>query len=200
MIIPNPQLLIEHYGLVSIFALMFGESAFVPFPSEITMTFAGYLAGRDVMDFWQVVLAGTLGNTLGASFSYFVGRTLGVRATKKAIHKWGHYVLIKEKEFERASTWFKKFGPRIVFYGRLLPVVRAFVSLPAGIAKMNFFHFILYTFLGSFLWVLTLAFVGLKLGDNWESIEPYFHSLKNIIFLGLAFGVVWIVIKVLRRR
>jgi len=182
---------IEGSGLVAIFVLMTAESALIPIPSEITMPFGGFLAGRGVVPFWSVVFIGALGNLLGSLLAYYLGYLKGEGWVRIAIRKWGKWLLIREEEFDKSKEWFAKYGQGITFASRLLPIVRTFISLPAGIAKMNLPFFAILTFIGSFLWSGVLAFVGLKLGENWLAIEPIFRKFQFIIILlGVsAFGL-----------
>jgi len=173
--------IIETYGLLAVFVLMTLESALIPIPSEITMPFAGFLAGRGLMNFWAAVTVGAIANLTGSLLAYWLGFTKGEEWTRGAIKRWGKWLLIKEKEFDRAKKWFQDYGNWVAFGSRLLPVVRTFISLPAGIAKMNIILFSIFTFIGSFIWSAFLAFLGLKLGQNWLAIEPYFRKFQFLI-------------------
>ena len=173
--------IIETYGLLAVFVLMTMESALIPIPSEVTMPFAGFLAGRGLMNFWVVVTVGAIANLAGSLIAYWLGFTKGEGWVRVVIKKWGKWLLIKEKEFDRAIKWFQKYGGIVAFTSRLLPIVRTFISLPAGIAKMNLASFSILTFIGSFIWSAFLAFLGLKLGQNWLSIEPYFRKFQVLI-------------------
>lgn len=179
--------LIDTYGLLAVFVMMTLESALIPIPSEVTMPFAGFLAGRGVMDFWTVVTVGAFANLAGSLLAYWLGYLKGEEWTKVAIRKWGKWLLIKESEFDRAKEWFHNYGQWVTFGSRLLPVVRTFISLPAGIARMNLPLFSALTFIGSFIWSTFLTYLGLKLGQNWVAIEPYFRRFQ---FLIIVVGVV----------
>ena len=183
--VENLTLLISQYGYLSVFILMALESALVPIPSEVTMPFAGFLAGRGILNFWVVVTVGAFANLFGSLIAYKLGQYKGEEWTRIAIRKWGKWLLIKENEFDKAKEWFVHYGQWIAFGSRLFPVVRTFISLPAGISNMNVYVFSIYTFAGSFLWSLILAYLGLKLGQNWMSIEPYFRQFQFLI-VGIA--------------
>lgn len=178
---------IEGYGLIAVFFLMTLESALIPIPSEITMPFAGFLAGRGIIGFWPVIAIGALGNLTGSLLAYWLGYVKGENWVRVAIRKWGKWLLIREEEFDKSKSWFAKYGQGITFTSRLLPIVRTFISLPAGIAKMNLPFFALLTFVGSFLWSTVLAYLGLKLGENWLAIEPVFRKFQLVI---VALGVI----------
>src|SRR3989304_4402214 len=189
--VENLTALISTYGNFAFFILMTAESALIPIPSEITMTFGGFLAGRGVINFWLAVFIGASGNLAGSLLAYWLGYAKGEDWVRIAIRKWGKWLLIREEEFDKSKEWFAKYGQGITFASRLLPIVRTFISLPAGIAKMNLPFFAILTFIGSFLWSGVLAFVGLKLGENWLAIEPVFRKFQFvIILLGVAaFGL-----------
>lgn len=173
--------------MIAVFLLMTAESALIPIPSEITMPFAGFLAGRGVMGFWPAVLVGALGNLVGSLLAYWLGYVKGEEWVRVVIKKWGKWLLLREEEFDKSKDWFAKYGQGITFGSRLLPIVRTFISLPAGIAKMNLPYFALLTLIGSFLWSGVLAFIGLKLGENWLTIEPVFRKFQFVIVgLGIA--------------
>ena len=179
--VENLTALISTYGVWAVFVLMSAESALIPIPSEVTMTFAGFLAGRGILNFWFVVFIGALGNLVGSLLAYWLGYAKGEDWVRFAIKKWGKWLLIKEEEYGKAKKWFTKYGQAVTFTSRLLPIVRTFISLPAGIAKMNLTYFSILTFIGSFIWSAFLAWLGLKLGQNWFTIEPYFRKFQFLI-------------------
>lgn len=170
---------------MAVFILMTAESALIPIPSEITMTFAGFLSGIGILNFWVAILIGAFGNLFGSLLAFWLGKATGEDWIRNAIKKWGKWLLIHEKDFDISLNWFKKYGQGITFGSRLLPIVRTFISLPAGIAGMNLGLFSLFTFVGSLLWSGVLAYFGLKLGQNWLSVEPYFRKFQFII-IGLG--------------
>ncbi len=178
---------ISSYGYLAVFILMTAESALIPIPSEITMAFAGFLAGVNVINFWMAVFLGALGNLVGSLLAFYLGKAMGEQWIRDAIRKWGKSILVHEKDFDMALAWFKKYGQGIAFGSRLLPIIRTFISLPAGIAEMNVVKFSIFTFIGSFIWSAFLAYLGLKLGQNWEVIDPYFRKFQFLIVgLGVA--------------
>ncbi|HJY98973.1 MAG TPA: DedA family protein [Patescibacteria group bacterium] len=179
--------LISSYGYLAVFVFMTLESALIPIPSEITMVFAGFLAGLGILNFWIAVLIGAIGNLAGSLLAYWLGSAMGEGWIRTAIKKWGKWILVHEKDFDTSLKWFHKYGQGVAFASRLLPIVRTFISLPAGIAKMNLPLFSILTFVGSFLWSGVLAYLGLKLGQNWQAVEPYFRKFQFVIVgLGVA--------------
>lgn len=185
--------LIQKTGLAGVFVLMTAESALIPIPSEVTMPFAGFLSSKGVFGFWQAVFVGALGNLAGSLLAFYLGLYKGEEWVRFAIKKWGKFLLLRETEFDRSKKWFQNHGQIVTFTSRLLPIVRTFISLPAGIAKMNIVIFTLLTFLGSFIWSGILAWFGFKLGENWLVIEPFFRKFQILIVMG---GVVLVVLYV----
>ena len=179
-------------GWPGVVFLMAVESAAIPFPSELIMPLAGWLLiqakGGSV---WWVLLAGFyggLGNLLGSWVAYWVS----MKGGRPLLLKYGKYVLMSKDEVDKAETWFNKYGEWAVFIGRLLPVVRTFISIPAGLARMNLWRFSLYTFAGSFIWSLGLAYGGFLLGENWEDLRAVMRPFDIPILLILASGAIWL--------
>jgi membrane protein DedA with SNARE-associated domain len=184
---------IARYGYLAIFVLMVLESACVPIPSEVTMLFGGalvsapFLAPELRLSLIPVVLAGTAGNLIGSWLAYGVGYLGG----RPLVDRFGRYLLLRPHEIERAHGWFERYGPRIVFLGRLLPVVRTFVSLPAGVARMNVARFTLYTVLGCLPWCFGLTVLGEILGDRWDGVERVIRPFSWGIAVVLVLAVGW---------
>jgi membrane protein DedA with SNARE-associated domain len=195
------QTFIEDYGYLAIFVLMLAESACIPIPSEVTMVFGGALAGGAVasihLNLALVVVAGVAGNVAGSYLAWALGRWGG----RPAWRRWGRYLLLREDDIDRAQRWFDRHGPGAVFFGRLLPVIRTFISLPAGFAGMRPLRFGIYTTAGCIPWTLGLAYAGYFLGANWQSVVSAFHGptyvLAAVIIVLLVAGVI---ILVRRRR
>ncbi len=184
-------------GYFGVTVLMALESACVPIPSEVIMPFSGYLVTVGRFALWQVVLWGAIGNLLGSVVAYGVGFYGG----RRLVEKYGKYILISAHDLAIADNWFKKYGSSSVFFSRLLPVVRTFISLPAGISRMDFKKFCIYTLLGCLPWTFALAYVGVKAGEKWDLLKIYFHRFDLIIGILIIAGVVWWVWRhVLRQR
>lgn len=173
--------IISFMGYPGIFFLMTLESACIPIPSEIVMPFSGFLVFGGEFDFYAVTLAGTLGCTFGSVLAYYAGLAGG----RRFIIRHGRYVLLNEDHLRLAERWFEKYGDKAIFFSRLMPIVRTFISLPAGIGRMNFNKFVVYTFAGSLPWCAALTYVGVKLGENWRAIEGTFHILDVFVVIGL---------------
>ncbi|MFA5777178.1 MAG: DedA family protein [Parcubacteria group bacterium] len=176
-------------GYSGVALMMAIESACVPLPSEIIMPFSGYLVSTGKFSLLGVSLAGAIGCVLGSALAYWVGYYGG----RPMAEKYGKYILVTNHDLDIADRFFNKYGNTAVFISRLLPVVRTFISLPAGIAKMNFGKFVAYTFLGSLPFCYLLAFVGKKLGDNWNTLGVYFHKFDIVIGVVILIGVIWFV-------
>ena len=168
------------YGYLAIFVLMTLESALIPIPSEVTMVFGGFLVARGDLDFVLVGLLGALANLVGSWIAYYVGVVGG----RPLVERWGKYVFLRPHELDRAEAWWAERGDMAVFVGRLLPVVRTFISLPAGIARMPLGKFTFYTFLGCLPWSFALTWAGVLLGDNWELFLE--HSKPVVIGVGVV--------------
>ncbi len=174
-------------GYTGIFIMMFLESSFFPFPSEVVMIPAGYLAYKGEMNMYLVILFGILGSLAGSLFNYY----LAIKFGRKFLIKYGKYFFIKEETIIRMEEFFKKHGHISTFSGRLIPVVRQYISLPAGLAKMNLFVFSLYTSLGAGIWVIILAVLGYYLGDNEGLIKEYLRYIIVIILIALMLLAFW---------
>lgn len=157
------------------------ESANIPLPSEVILPFGGYLVSTGQLEFYRAVMAGTIGGTVGSILSYY----LGLYGGRPFLMKYGRYIGFSMKHLDQATGWFERYGEATVFFTRLMPIVRTFISLPAGIGHMNFKKFVFYTFMGSLPWSLLLTYVGFKLGQNWKAIEPLYHKLDIVVLVGL---------------
>jgi len=187
---------ISRLGYGGIALLMAIESACIPLPSEIIMPFSGYLVYKGEFTLWGVAVSGAVGCVLGSLVAYYIG----VYGGRPLVNKYGRYVLISRRDLALADRWFQRHGDITIFIGRLLPVVRTFIALPAGISRMPLGRFVVYTFAGSLIWCYGLAWIGLKLGENWRSLGGYFHKFDIAIGVVLLIGVVWYVRRHWRHR
>jgi membrane protein DedA with SNARE-associated domain len=184
------------YGYQAVFVLMLLESACIPIPSELTMVFGGFLVSRGDLDFVAVALVGTVANLVGSWLAWWVGYVGG----RPLITRWGKYVLLREHELDRAHAWFERHGEVAVFVSRLLPVVRTFISLPAGVARMGFWRFTLYTFLGCLPWCFALTWAGVLLGHNWETFLRYGRPITYTIAVACVALIGWWIWRRVRAR
>jgi membrane protein DedA with SNARE-associated domain len=181
---------ISSMGYAGVVLLMAIESACIPLPSEVIMPFSGYLVYTGQFNLWLVAIAGAVGCVLGSLVAYWVGMYGG----RPMIEKYGKYVLLSSHDLDLADRWFASYGELIVFVSRLLPAVRTFIAFPAGVARMNLTKFVIYTFAGSLPWCLGLAYVGQKLGEQWnknDTLKTWFHRFDFVIGIIGVLAVAW---------
>ena len=181
--------LIAFSGYGGIVILMAIESACIPLPSELIMPFAGYLVYRGAMKLIWVATAGAIGCNVGSVIAYEIGCYGG----RPLVERYGRWILMGRRELDWADRFFARWGYLAVFIARLLPVVRTFIALPAGIARMPRLRFHVYTFLGSWPWCFGLAWLGMKLGENWRVVGKYLHKFDAVILAILILLIVWFV-------
>ena len=186
---------ISSMGYWGIAAGMFLESCNVPLPSEVILPFVGYLVYLGRITFWEAVLAGTLGGTAGSLASYYLGKWGG----RPLLSRYGRYIGINAARLAAADRWFERWGEATVFFTRLLPVIRTYISLPAGIAEMSFSRFAVFTFLGSLPWSVFLVYLGVKLGQNWTGLSFVFHRLDALVAAAVAVILAWWVLRTRRK-
>ncbi|MBQ1461392.1 MAG: DedA family protein [Selenomonas sp.] len=184
---------IASWGYVAVAILMAAENACIPIPSELILGFAGYLIFADQMTFTGALIAGMVGGMAGSIFAYVVGH----RGGRSFVDKYGHYFFVKKSHVDIAQNWFDKYGLKAVFFSRMLPVVRTFISLPAGFAHVDMKKFLTLTFLGSLPWTAMILAAGMMLGKSWEIMLKIGHQ-ASLIFVGVC--AVIIVVMYLRYR
>lgn len=183
-----------YWGIVILMAI---ESSFIPFPSEIVIPPAAYLAYKGEMNIYLIILCGIIGSLIGAVFNYYVAMWLGKPLAYKLVDKkWAKYLLLSRSGLEKAESYFNKYGSASTFFGRLIPAVRQLISLPAGFVKMDFGKFVFYTVLGSGFWVSVLAALGYFFGENQELLASYYHEIT----IGIIALVILAVVVVLLRK
>jgi membrane protein DedA with SNARE-associated domain len=185
--------LIDATGLAGVFVLMVLESACVPIPSEATMLFAGFNVSEGNLTLLGIVAAGVLGNLVGSLIAYAVGYygRLELLDRNRLIH-------INQRHLKAADRWFERHGPATVFFTRMLPIIRTFISLPAGVARMPLAKFVVYTLAGCIPWVLGLAIIGREVGDRWDQWKDYLHYLDYAVIAGIAIAIAYLLVR--RRR
>lgn len=188
--------IINTTGYVGIFLLSALESAAIPIPSEVVIPFSGFLAASGKFSFWGVITVATVANLAGSIVLFLVGRSGG----RWILERYGKYVLIHKKDLDAADKWFVRHGIAAVFWGRMLPVVRTFISLPAGVARMGLPRFSLFTFLGALPWNFVLALIGLKAEENWDILHGYFRKADIFIVILVILAVASYVIRHLRKK
>lgn len=188
--------LITTLGHWGIFIAMVIESACIPLPSEVVMLFGGFLVAQGILNFWLVVTAGVLGNLVGSVLAYWIGKSGG----RHFLKKYGKFILFNYQHLEKAEQWYQKYGSWATFFGRNLPFIRTFISLPAGITKMDFKKFFIFTFFGCIPWNVALTYIGLKLGQNWQVAEPYIKPLSYVVLIVIVILILRFVYKNLAKR
>ncbi len=176
-------------GYVGIFILSALESSAIPIPSEIVVPFSGFLAVGGKFNIWVVIMVATVANLIGSMVLFLLGRSGG----RWILERYGKYVLINKQDMDKGDVWFAKYGSKAVFWSRMLPVVRTFISLPAGVSGMNFLKFCSLTFLGSLPWNFGLAIIGYKAGENWNILHDYFRSADVVIATLIVIFFCWYV-------
>lgn len=192
--------LMQSIGWLGVIFIMLLESCNIPIPSEVTMPLSGWMLvqarGLSVWDsLWQGGLAGGIGCTLGSALSYVLGAWGG----RPLVQRYGKYILVHEEDLERADRWFARWGDWAAFISRLLPIVRTFISFPAGVVRMNFWRFLLFSFVGSFIWCAALAWGGYHFGQNWETLREMMRPFDIPIAIVLVAGVAYYVYRHIRR-
>ncbi len=184
----------QNLGYNGIIFLMAIESSLFPFPSELVIPPAAYLASKGEFNIYFVILSGIIGSLIGATFNYILAITLGRKIIYKLTeHKFAHIILISKKNIEKSEKFFLKYGNISTFIGRLIPAIRQLISLPAGFSRMNFYNFLFFTFLGSGMWVSILALLGYFFGAQKQLFTKYYHQI-SLSFCVLAFIVIAIIV------
>lgn len=194
------QQFISSYGYLAVFILMLAESACIPVPSELTMLFAGALSAGAVagvhLNLGLAIAAGVAGNMAGSYLAWGIG----IYGGRAAWHRWGRYILLRDDDIDRGERWFDRHGTKAVFFGRLLPVVRTFISLPAGLARMPAGRFGIYTVLGCIPWTAALACTGYLVGKNWGNVVGALHGPSYALAALCGLLVIFAIVMLLRRR
>jgi membrane protein DedA with SNARE-associated domain len=183
----------EEFGYIGIMAIIALENLFPPIPSELVLPFGGFMTTRTLLTVPGVIIASTVGSVLGAVILYWVGRLVNVSRLESFVGRWGHILRVKKRDIRTAEGWFLRYGNWTVFFCRLVPVVRSLISIPAGMAKMNFSTFIIFSTLGTLVWNTILVSLGAFLGESWEVILGYIEIYKDAFYLVFAIiGVIFI--------
>lgn len=188
--------IISTLGYAGVVLLMALQTIAIPIPSEIILPFAGYLAYTGEFNIWLIALFGSVGSCIGASIAYYIGYKGG----RPLVEKYGKFILISAHDLEIADKFFAKHGTKAAFFGMTLPVFRSFISFPAGISKVPIKKFLVFVFLGSFIWSLFLSYLGWKMGENWVSLREKFKSLDYFIVAIIVLAGTWWVWRHFRNR
>ena len=192
--------LLAEYSYYGVLALILVENLFPPIPSELILTFSGFLVASHSLSMGWMIAAATTGSVIGAMFLYGIGMFLDVTRLERLTDRYGRWLRLKRKDIRRADAWFHKYGPWTVLICRMIPLVRSLISIPAGMSGMNFPLFIILTTLGSLVWNSALIFTGVKLGANFESVIRYMDIYSNVVYILIGIGGVVACISYVRLR
>ncbi|HUD43978.1 MAG TPA: DedA family protein [Patescibacteria group bacterium] len=182
---------ISSTGYAGVFFLMALGTSIIPFPAEVTLPFSGFLVHSGTLNYFLVVIIAAIGDTTGSLVQYGIGYFLEENVILNLIKKHGKYILVSEREYSHAAKWFEKYGDKAVLLGKLIPGGRFIISLPAGVFKMKLWKFITYTFTGALIWAALLTYLGVYLGNKWQSIGGYFKQFEYVVIVLLVIAVLW---------
>lgn len=185
----------DTYGYLGIFLLIAVENIFPPIPSEVILTFGGFMTTTTHMSIFGVIAVSTVGSVAGAVVLYRIGLLLDTYRLERIVDKWGHILRLTKKDIHKAIAWFQRFGVWAVFFGRLIPLIRSLISIPAGMARMNMGTFLLFTTMGTLIWNTILVHVGAAVGASWDDITRYMDVYSNVVYLIL--GVLLVIFLIL---
>ncbi|MFC0213592.1 DedA family protein [Paenibacillus chartarius] len=182
--------IMNQFGYFGIFLLIALENLFPPIPSEVILTFGGFMTTQSDLNIIGVIMFSTIGSVFGAIVLYWVGRLLSVQRLESIVVKYGKILRLTPEDVQKANNWFTKYGVWTVFFGRLIPLIRSLISIPAGSTRMNMATFLIFTTLGSLIWNSVLVYVGVAVGASWETIVHYMDVYSNFVYAGLALIIV----------
>ncbi len=188
--------IIATLGYPGVALLMAVQTIAIPIPSEVILPFAGSLVLTGQFNVWMIAIVGAVGSCIGGSIAYYIGQ----RGGRPLVEKYGKFILISEHDLELADSFFQKHGTKAAFFGMMLPVFRSFISFPAGISKVPLKKFLVYVFAGSFIWSLLLAFLGQKLGENWNTLRDRFKGLDYFVVVIIVLGIIYWIYRHLKNR
>ncbi|SET17972.1 membrane protein DedA, SNARE-associated domain [Oceanobacillus limi] len=192
--------IMNEFGYIGITALIAFENIFPPIPSEVILTFGGFLTTSTSLSIFGVIAASTAGSVVGAIVLYIIGLQLDVSRLEKVIDRWGRYLRITKDDLYRADAWFDKYGVWTVFFCRFVPLIRSLISVPAGMSNMNVGLFLLFTSLGTIIWNSVLVILGASVGESWEVIIEYMEVYSKVIYVGLIVLTVFLLYILLKRK
>jgi len=191
--------IMESFGYFGILFLIALENVFPPIPSEVILTFGGFMTTYTSLTPVGVIVVATLGSIIGAIILFLIGRVLDVERLEKIVDKYGKYLRVKKEDIHRADAWFDKHGNKAVFFCRMVPLIRSLISVPAGMSGMSWTPFLFYTTLGTLIWNTVLVSLGVMVGDNWESIVNFLDVYSTIAYAIIALGIVVVGLLYLKR-
>ncbi len=192
--------IMEQLGYVGIFLMMALENLFPPIPSEIVLPFAGFLTTYTGLTINGVVIVATTGSVIGAIILYGIGMIVHVERLEAIIVRWGHLLHLKKQDIHKAEHWFDQYGYWTVLFCRMIPIVRSLISIPAGMAKMQFWLFLLFTIIGTIIWNIILIMAGVILGASWGDILHFMDMYSTAVYLILGAGIIFFLVFLIRKR
>jgi len=192
--------IMEQFGYLGIFLLITLENLFPPIPSEVILTFGGFMTTQTNLNVFGVVVASTIGSVAGAIVLYGIGLLIDINRIEKIVEKWGHILRLSKEDIHKANNWFAKYGVWTVFFCRFIPLIRSLISLPAGMAHMNFGIFLVLTTVGTLIWNVVLVNIGAAVGGSWETIVGYMDVYSNVVYIVLALLFLIFVVLFIKKR
>lgn len=193
--------IMNEFGYMGVMFLIALENIFPPIPSEVILTFGGFMTTTSNLSIFGVIMSATAGSVIGAVVLYIIGLQLDVERLEKIVTRWGHILRLTIKDIHKADAWFDKYGPWTVFFCRFIPLIRSLISIPAGMSNMKFALFLLLTTLGTLIWNIVLVFLGASVGASWEVIVEYMDVYSNVVYIMLALlGIIVVFIFVKKRK
>ncbi len=190
----------EQFSYIGIFLLMALENVFPPIPSEVILTFGGFMTTYTTLSVPGVIISATMGSVFGAIILYGIGYYLDIEKIENLVDRWGHILRLKKEDISRANAWFNKYGYWTIFLCRMVPLVRSLISVPAGMTKMNVWLFLLFTTLGTLIWNVALVMIGSFLGQSWDSILTFMDMYSTVSYIVIGIGVVVFLFFFFRKR
>jgi membrane protein DedA with SNARE-associated domain len=184
--------IISDYGYIGVFLIIVLENLFPPIPSELVLSFSGFMTTRTDLTVTGIIVSSTMGSVIGAMILFWIGSILDVKRLEKIVDRWGHILRLKQEDIHKADAWFDKYDVWTVFFCRMIPLLRSIISIPAGMANMNFSLFLFLTFIGTLIWNTILVCVGAMLGESWHNIIAFTEVYSNIIYVTIGLGGIWI--------
>lgn len=190
----------EKFGYFGVFLMIALENIFPPIPSEVVLTFGGFMTTKSDLTVFGVVVAATLGAVVGAVILYLIGLLLNVNQLEKIIDRWGHILKIKKEDIHKADRWFERYGVWTVFFCRMVPIVRSLISVPAGMARMNMVIFLVFTTIGTLIWNTILVSLGAAFGEAWTTVLDYMSVYSNVFYVIFAVLFVLVIAWYVKKR
>ena len=192
--------IMEDFGYIGVFLLIMVENLFPPIPSEVILTFGGFMTTETNLTVTGVIIASTLGSVVGAIILYGIGAIVGIQRIERFVDKWGKILRLTSKDIHKANAWFEKYDVWTVFFCRFIPLIRSLISLPAGLAKMNFWIFLVLTTFGTLIWNMVLVNLGAKLGNSWETVVHYMDIYSDFAYAAIVLIFLVVVIRFYRKK